>query len=488
MLSLHLKTGPVLFKRTPQYTDRLISKFICLVFTLVLITGCEFNKIKDAEQLYNSKRYAAAIEQLDYYVRAGENGAYITRAELIRSSCYYELGAAAVDRENWNLAIRLLKLSNSEQADVLLAKVYRTLAYASIEEKDYDKAMTYLNLVTKEISTSEVVPEIIQTKIQLYMDNFNDKISAWNAYMFLFDHYPDNEFEIQARPLINRFISDNIDAAVSRAETGEFDSALESLFEIRRYPVGDPNRVDYEISNIYQELAEISLQNKDYFEANRLFLKAIQYFPAKQDLINKRLRDIAYLYIEKGNDYMEVRDFENALLYYQKSFEIIPDFELAKQAISNLNEVMENIRSAEEIASEAEKMEAARNYPEAKRLFTQAYQLDKLSVYQERAVVMSNLLEAEKDPVAFALTIITDYGNGVLYRRIQAQKQQLLKKFKLDEIKDTGWKILRSTGQFKYEARYDLLTPGENLYFIWQVNLREKTITPLNKISEKLIQ
>jgi tetratricopeptide (TPR) repeat protein len=259
------------------------------------------------------------------------------------------------------------------------------------------------------------------------------------------------------------------------------------LFLIRLYPVADPNRVDYEISNIYQELAEIAIQSTDYFEANRLFLKAIQYYPTKQAVINKRLQDIAYLYVDKGNDYLKVRDFNNAMVYYEKTFEIIPDFELAKQAIRNLNNVRQNIRQAAELASEAERLEAGRNFAEARILYNQAYQLDRIPSYNEKSLIMANMIEAEKDPVAFAQAIINDYGNGVLYRRIQAQKQQLLKKFKLEEIKDTGWKILRSTGQFKYEARYDLLTPAENLYFVWQVNLRERTITPLNKLSEKLM-
>lgn len=458
-----------------------------LVAALMLLAGCEYNKIKDAEKLFSARRYAAAIEQLDYFIRTGENGAFITRAELIRSASYYELGVAAADRENWNLAIRLFKLSNSEQSDAALAKVYRTLAFTAIEGNDYERAMSYLNLITYEISGSELMPEVMMIKIKLQLEQYNDRVSAWNDYTFLYERYPEDRYEIMARPYIQSFINDNILAAVAKAGQKNYDAALDDLFLIRLYPVADPNRVDYEISNIYQELAENAIQSTDYFEANRLFLKAIQYYPTKQAVINKRLQDIAYLYVDKGNDYLKIRDFNNAMVYYEKTFEIIPDFELAKQAIRNLNNVRQNIRQAAELASEAERLEAGRNFAEARRLYNQAYQLDKIPVYNEKSLIMANMIEAEKDPVAFAQAIINDYGNGVLYRRIQAQKQQLLKKFKLEEIKDTGWKILRSTGQFKYEARYDLLTPAENLYFVWQVNLRERTITPLNKLSEKLM-
>jgi len=470
-------------------TKRLKPKsYIILLLTILIVTACEHNKFRSAESLYSQRRYAASIELLDNYINTGKNGAFITRAELTRSSCYYELGLAAIEKENWALAIRLLKLANSKQSDVELAKVYNTLAQDAIEANDIPKAMSYLTLITKEISTSDLIPEVLHTRIKIYLDYYKDKQSAWNDYMFLYDNYPENKYEILARPYIQRFIDINIDEAIGKAIKKEYDAALEDLFQIRRYPVSDPVKVEGEISNIYQQLAEIDIQKKDYFEANRLFLKAMQYDPKKKEVINQRLKDIAFLYVEKGNDYLQIRDFDNALLYYEKTFEIIPDFEIAKQAITNLRNIQRNIKEASDLATEANKMELNRNYTEARRLYSLAYQLDKLAYYSERVTIMGNVIEADKDPVAFTKKIITDYQNGLLYRRIQAQKQVLLKKFKIDEIRDSGWKVLRSSGQYKYEARYDLLTPSENLYYVWQVNLRDRTITPLNKISEKIMQ
>ena len=467
---------------------KLPSLILLVLIIVLLLTACEQNRYIKAEVLYNQHRYAAAIELLDYYIKTGDNGALVTRAELVRANCYFELGLAAIEKENWVLAIRLMKLANTEQADFELAKVYRSLAQIALEEQDIPKAMTNLSLIINEVPTSSIVPEILYLRIKTYIENLSDRASAWNDYENLYDKYPDNTFEIQARPYIQRFITLNIDAAVAKAVQKNYDQALEELFEIRRYPVGDQTRIDLEISNIYQEQAEIQVQAQDYFEANRLFLKVIQYYPAKKEVIEKRLREIAYLYIQKGNAYLNAKEFDNALLYYQKTFEIIPDFDLAKQAIANLKSIRNNIKLANDLAIEANKLETAKNYAEAQRLYQRAYQLDKLPMYAERAVVMANMIEADKNPAAFAKTIILDYQNGLLYKRIQSQKQELLKSYNKDEIRDSGWNILMSSGQYKYEARYDLVTPAENLYFVWQINLRDRTIIPLNKLSEKLMQ
>jgi tetratricopeptide (TPR) repeat protein len=461
---------------------------ISVMIVLLGLTACEQNRYSKADALYQQHRYAAAIELLDNYIQTGNNGALITRAELVRSNCYYELGMAAIEKENWPLAIRLLKLANSEQSDVELAKVYRNLALDALEAQDIPKAMSYFTLIIDEIPQSDLVPEILYMRIKTEIENMGDRLSAWNDYVTLYDRFPENQYELLARPYIQRFITLFIDAAVAKAVNNEFDQALEDLFKIRRYPVGDQNRIELEISNIYQEEAEIQVQAQDYFEANRLFLKVIQYYPAKKPVIDKRLRDIAYLYIEKGNSYLDAKEFDNAMLYYQKTFEIIPDFDLAKQAIAKLNTIRNNIKLAVELAEEALKLETSKNYAEAQKTYQHAYQLDKLPAYYERSQIMSNMIEADKNPVSFARNIILDYKNGILYKRIQAQKQELLKRYNKDEIRDSGWNILMSSGQYKYEARYDLVTPAENLYFVWQINLRDRTIIPLNKLSEKLMQ
>ena len=109
-------------------------------------------------------------------------------------------------------------------------------------------------------------------------------------------------------------------------------------------------------------------------------------------------------------------------------------------------------------------------------------------MYLDKIATMNNMIEAQKNPAAFAKRVLQEYRNGAIPGRLNAQKAELLKRYKADEIRDSGWKYLMSSGQYKYEARYDLITPVDSYYFVWQINLRDKTIIPLNKLSERLMQ
>ncbi len=471
-----------------KLTQNLILICLSAAFILLLSSACEYNRFNQGEALYQQRKYAAAIEILDNYIDNSRNGAIMTKAELTRSASYYELGLLAMNKENWQLAIRLFKLANSETADKDLAVIYNLLADQAILANDYPLATQYLNLLIEEVPISDLVPLALQKRIKIHLDINNEKEKAWQDYMTMYGKYPDNTYEILTRPLIARFINSMINDAVIVATRGDYRTALNQLFKIGQYPVADSNLVNLEVANIYLEQAELNVQEQKYPEAHRFFRIAIQYYPQKKEFVDKRLTEIAKLYIKKGDDYLAVRDFENALNYYEKSFEIISDFSEAKTAIAKMNVFKANIERAADIAAEAQKLESAKNFPDAQRLYQQAYQIDNLPKYQESAFIMANLIEAEKGPVPFARKIINEYQDGMLKKRISQKKEELLKAYKQNEIKDSGWKILLSPGQYKYEARYDLITPGDSYFYVWQVNIRDKSVIPLNKISEKLMQ
>ena len=54
-----------------------------------------------------------------------------------------------------------------------------------------------------------------------------------------------------------------------------------------------------------------------------------------------------------------------------------------------------------------------------------------------------------------------------------------------DLVRISGWKVLYSFGQYKYEVRYDIISPDERLYYAWRVDLSNQAISALNKLSEK---
>jgi tetratricopeptide (TPR) repeat protein len=469
-------------------THRNTIKALACALSLLALAGCEINKYNSAEDHYENKRYAAAIQELDDYIQKGKNGAIITRSEILRAKCYYELGLLALQRESYDLAIRFLKLSNSGEADQALGNLYKQLAEKALAENNQYTAMYYVEAILREIPGSELTPEMLARRITFLLDTFIDHNRAWETYMMLYDTYPNNAQELSARKQIMRVVPAKIEYARRLVETGYYSEGLRILFELGKYPVVEREENNRMIAEAYIGQAESYLKGENYLEADRFFRIAIQYDPAKKEEINERLEQVVRLFIRKGDEYLAKRDFDNALLHYQKTYDIIPDYDLANQAIARLNAVKADIERATSLYSQAEKAELAGKFGEALNLYRQANSLDARAEYRNKASQMQNMMDAQANPVAFAQRIINDYKGGLLNTRIRRQKQDLLESFDPNEIRDTGWKIMISSSQYKYEARYDLVTPTISYFYVWQVNLKDREIIPLNKISENLMR
>ncbi|MEF3694683.1 MAG: hypothetical protein V3576_04975 [Candidatus Cloacimonadota bacterium] len=461
---------------------------VLAILVLISLTACETNRFRQVEDLYKKERYAATIQEIDAFLRVAENGALATRAEMLRAESYMQLGLMAVERQNLDLAIRFFKISNSPESDVHLAEIYKRLALEALETGNNELTMEYLNTIQREIPDSRLIPEVLFRKISLYQTVYLDNDSAWRDYRRLYDDYSDNSYEIQARNYASRLIPGFIAHAQQLSDTGYYTEALGLLFEMDRYPVVDHPEMQRLISDVYQAQAEGFLVSEDYLEADRLLRIALQYDPSKKAEIDARLASITGLFIQMGDRYLAQRDFPNAMLYYNKTFEIIPDYAEARAAIARLEQIQINIARAQVFATEAEEMEAGRRHAEALRLYQQAANLENKPEYRQKIATMQNLIEADRNPEAFAQRIINEYRGGVLNRKIRQQVANLRTRFRENEIRDSGWKILLSTGQYKYEARYDLLTPTDTFFYIWQVNLRDRSLVPLNRISEELMQ
>lgn len=470
----------------PKKISSIRSELSLLICLLVILGGCEINRLKSAEDLYSNKRYAASIQELDDLILSANNGAIATRAEITRSNSYSALGEAAAERANWPLAIRFFKLANSDSANLRLAEIYRNLGGEAFRNGDIEGGKAYLDAILREAPQSPLIPEVIYRRIGYFMEVKNDIDASWSDYMGLFDNYPNNPYEIQARNYVLRFIPGKIEYARVLNEQGYYPDALKVLFELAKYPVVDLDSINRLISDVYEKQAEEYIVDQDYVEADRLFRIAMQYYPAKKEMIGKRLEAITSLYVNKGNSLLEAGDFAGALVHYRKTFDIIPDYQPALDAIDRLFTIQENIRRAAAMFTEGEKAEAQGKLNDALKAFSGAYALDAKSEYRQRAVLIQNMIDANKNPAGFARRIIDEYRGGLLNSRIQAQKKELQKRYKANEVRDSGWKMLLSTGQYKYEARYDLLTPNETYLYVWQVNLRDRSIIPLNKLSEAL--
>ena len=61
-------------------------RILLILALLISLSACEINRLRQAEELHNNRRYASAIQELDRFILTAQNGALITRAELLRSS------------------------------------------------------------------------------------------------------------------------------------------------------------------------------------------------------------------------------------------------------------------------------------------------------------------------------------------------------------------------------------------------------------------
>ena len=246
-----------------------------LVPLLLLISACEINRLSSAEDLYENGLYVGAIDELDALIKTGRNGAIVTRAELTRSNSYLELGKTAVEKDNRPLAIRFLKLANSEAADLELAELYYKMGDEAYEADDKELSLRYMNDIMREIPQSPLVPQVLLRRMNINLGEYQDRDSSWEDYKFLYNSFPGNPYEIQARYIVMQFIDSKVDYAQRLLDGDYYTDALKELFELSQYPVVDGSRINALISDVYQAQAEEYIDAQDYMEADRLFRIAV---------------------------------------------------------------------------------------------------------------------------------------------------------------------------------------------------------------------
>ena len=104
------------------------------------------------------------------------------------------------------MSIKFLKLANSEEADKVLADVYKKLADKALEEGELELSFNLVNTILREIPHSELTAEMLSRRISFLLDTFIDYEQAWQDYMTLYNNYPNNVYEVAARKQIDRII------------------------------------------------------------------------------------------------------------------------------------------------------------------------------------------------------------------------------------------------------------------------------------------
>ncbi|MEA1972944.1 MAG: hypothetical protein U9N34_06590 [Candidatus Cloacimonadota bacterium] len=452
-----------------------------LLILILIISGCSNSRLKTARRLRDREKYAGSIEFYDLFLKYEDNGALKTKAIIERSSCYYNLGEIAMQKENWELAKRFFYLANSEVADEKLDNCYYKLSELSLEKGDNVQAKSYNQFILDNLKTSEFKPRILFKRIEEHISNNDDRF-AWNIYKLLFDEYPQDRYTSEAQKSIDPFVPKYIENAKTNLSKIQ---AIEYLSNISKYPTSSQKNILKEIATLHIDFAEQMIEEENYIEADNHFTKAIKFNAAKKSFVDNRLNEICTLFIEKGQQLLDERKVEQAIKNFEITYKIIPNFETAAKLIKQALQKQKNMKDAAAHFQNARDLEIRNEYTQALNLYQKSYKLDKLNKTSLKIELIKNLIEIKKSPKKFAKEIFFSHKNGELRKKVEQFESLVLDDYSKN-TKKSGWKFLLSYGQYSFEARYDIITLENSYYFAWLINLKTRKISPMNKDTKQL--
>ncbi len=464
-------------------------KIILVILTLFAVVSghCWVNsKFNIAHKLYMKSNYVMAIKHFDSLLETVQDGALSTQAELERSDCYYQLGFKAYQKDNWLLASRFFFLSNSEIADTKLDDCYFRLAQKQLMQNALTTTLEYYQRIVLYLKDSEYIPEILFNRIKIYIEMGNN-LSAFNDYHFLWENHFDDHFTKEIQPFVDDLMPSFINEALTFKDSTEYDIAVDILSKLSRYPSKFQNDIFVHISDLYLLKAGEALSKREYELVREYLDLSIDNDEIKKELVSKKVKSICSQIILEGNELVSSFQFDEAIETYKNCFIIIPKYTICTNIINETNDKQQKYQSALKHENQAIEYEAEEDYASAYTHYNKSYKLFRTDRVRKQIYLMGNLLQAEKDPKAFAKKIINEYKNGIIPAGVSAIESSLISQYS-DQVDTSGWKVYYAIGEYKYEVRFDLLSPDINYYYAWRVNLRTREITSLNKISEDVMK
>ncbi len=461
-------------------------RFIVYSIGLVLLSSCSSNKYQKAESFFKAGNYPIAVEEMDKIIKSSKNGYEVTLSENTRSESYFQLAEKARQKNNNNLAIRLYYLANSDKADEKIIECYNELAEDFRKKDDKVKVIMTYNYIINNMYQSPRIPEFMYYRIRDIYTWYNDKPQVWDYYTALYNIYPQSEYLIKSQLVVDEFLKEKIDNIVSAKKQNEnLPAIIETLIQVKTYPSSYQDYISKEIALIYIQMAENDIKATDYISADLNFRKCLEFDSTKQEYVDKRLREVCDLFISHGHNLLAKRQIDEAISFYNRAFTIIPDYIVAKNAIARAEKRRSDIQKAEELKQEAIQLDRKKKYTEALEIFKRAYQLDDTKELADLIFETNNIIQIEKDPKSFAMKVVNEYEGGIILKRVAGLKSDLAKKWGKD-MRESGWKTIGSATRMKMELRYDFITPDDNYFLAWQVNMKDRAVIPLNKLTEKL--
>lgn len=451
------------------------------------MAGCASNnQLKEAQNYIQEEKFVPAILLYDKFMGRNEHSAEATIAELRRSECYYQLGLQAYSKENWILADRLFYLSNTDRADELADNVHWELSQKSELEGDVENQLHHYRMVVDYIRDSEFVPDMLLKRIDIYIER-NLYLSAYNDYKKLWDKYGDTDQSQGATQKINPIIPWFLKAPQQMRKAGNYSTAIAEFELYASYPSQYQQMIYDEIGGCYFDWAKEDRQAKNYQLMKEHLELAEKNSPALGSSIDRIIDEICEEFVAAGSRQLNSGEIDSAIKEFSKCFVLKPGHSEVLELIENAKEQKIRFARADSLYQEAETAFEAGEYQTARELFQKSHKLSQKGEVKAKSEEMSNYIRAEKSPKEFALTIVNEYRQGLIRQNVDKRLNALVKEFG-DQVSSSDWKIVYSYGKFNYEVRIDIFSPRKSYYFAWRVNLIERSISPLNKDSEIMMQ
>ena len=460
---------------------------LIIIIIIIYLTACSStNRFKTAHNFFLKQNYVAAIQQYDLFLQKTSNGALATRAELERSQSYFQLGIKAYQNDNFLLASRLFFLSNNDEADDYLDDCYYKLAKRAYEQDNIEETLDYYGKIISYLDDSVLLPEVLYNRIRIFSD-LDQRENAFKDYELLWSGYPESRYIGMIEQTILPIFQSKLDKAKFLKNKGDLNNTLVSLFDIYNYPTSLKKEIAYEISDVYFLMAQNKIELNDILGVKEYFEKTLEYNPERESEVESSKTIICNTILKQGKEFEEDMEIAQAITKYTECFILIPEYDKAVTAIQDAEELERKYNESLELNQEAALFESKKEFASALGLYRRSYEMFPVYKIKNKIFELQNIIRAEKDPKTFATSIVQNYRNGLITQKITEIEQDMIEKYGEEMVETSGWKALYSTGEYKYEVRYDIMTPKENFYFIWLVNLKNKEISPLNKLTESIL-
>lgn len=463
-------------------------RFSSLLFLLMLLaTGCTTNYYISGYTLHQRGQYIGAIENYDQFIAKTKDGAMKTQVLSKRSEAYYSLGKNTMSRENYQLAIRFFYLANTYAADEKIADCYLHLADIEFAEGNVESTLRYYNYIIANYDQLPIISQVVFRRMQLNHQNYKVKELIWSDFLLLYDRYNDWDYIKKAIPIIDLYILDFVEEILSRREEYGDEDTIKMLYSLNYYPHSYGSNISDEIGLIYYSLGEEVEEKENFVAAVKFYNLAGDYNESLLSKIDEKLQQIVYKIIRQGENLLDKREISAAQMLFESTFQIIPNHPEAQKYIERAENLKNRIQRAQELYNKGLQAEKEEKYNQALSYFNQSYEIDKQKTTEEKIFMIGNIIEIERDHIGFAKKIISEHNNRAIIRNIEGIVEQLRQKDG-NSVSVSDWRIMLSTGNHRYEVRYDIMGVSKSYYFIWQVNLLTRSITPLNNQSQQIME